>query len=714
MSPPPTSLLRRAALFFASAAALVLLTGAGAGVSTPHSGWYSGNPLLGPNSLLDVACSGQTCYAAGQFGTLLKSSDGGATWAGIVTGLTLDLPRVRLAGGSPDRVLVGGGCAVRRSDDGGETFFRLPFTAADSGCPAQLASLSFPSTSVGYLLLADGRVLSTADGGRSFSRRTTVPGGAATDIACPAERTCFAVNASGLVERTTDGAVSWTEVGRGGAALLGLGIAGPNTLFAVGVNQTVLKSSDAGATWQRKTVRNIPAADFRVIRCADALRCLIATQSGTQVVRTIDGGETFTSVVPSNDQTFAVEFGAGSRAIAAGALGSAEVSNDAGSTWTAVGNRIAGSFLTLAAASDSVAYAGGRQGVLARTGDGGQSWSNVSPPTDSTVIGLAGAGPDRLYVLASDGTLQRSDNGGVSYRLLNPSVRPMSIAALDADRLLLIGPRGVVRSTNGGETFQTVVRGTVLSAADMAPGAVVAYGARAAVFSTDAGARWRRIAVPRRRSIRDLDFATVRVGFVLDTRGALWRTANGGRSWQQLFTLGTSGGYALEFSSPLHGYVAIRSFGGLRGFGLVLRTSDGGRSWHPQLVSRSQLTGLESVGAIDHVLAGETSLFATSIGGDVGSPSRLVISTRQRTLRRPGRITVSGRLSPADGGEEIVVARLSAGRWTAQRAIAAANGGFVTRWRVDRSSLFVAQVLGDADHAGAGTPPLAVSVRGRR
>jgi hypothetical protein len=143
--------------------ALALLTSASAGVNTPHSGWYSGNPLLGPNTLRDVACAGSTCYASGDFGTLLKSNrrqhpsarqqeqaclvgrertDGGATWTGIVTGLTLDLRRVGLAGGSADKVVVGRGCALRRSDDGGNTFTRLPFTARDQGCAAGLVSFS--------------------------------------------------------------------------------------------------------------------------------------------------------------------------------------------------------------------------------------------------------------------------------------------------------------------------------------------------------------------------------------------------------------------------------------------------------------------------------------------------------------------------------------------------------------------------------------------
>src|SRR5439155_8482086 len=111
----------------AAIAALAVLATASAGVNTPQSGWYSGNPLLGPNSLRDIACAGSTCYASGDFGTLLKSGDGGSSWKGIVTGLTLDLRRVGLAGGAPDRVVVGTDCALRRSDDGGDNFVRLPF-----------------------------------------------------------------------------------------------------------------------------------------------------------------------------------------------------------------------------------------------------------------------------------------------------------------------------------------------------------------------------------------------------------------------------------------------------------------------------------------------------------------------------------------------------------------------------------------------------------
>ena len=693
-------------------AALAVLSTASAGVNNPQSGWYSGNPLLGPNALRELACSGSTCYASGDFGTLLKSTDSGATWRGIVTGLTLDLPRVELAGGSPDHVVVGGGCALRRSDDGGQTFSRLPFTARDQGCSAPLVAFSFPTESTGYVLLSGGRFLATADGGRSFSRRTTLPGNA-NDLLCTGRLTCFTAGA-GSIQRTDDGGVSWTPVATSSNTLVRLVAAGPLTLYAVGQFNTVAKSIDAGNTWHTSFLGGVPQRELTGISCGDELHCLMTTRDNPAVFgplyRTVDGGVTATAVTPSTDPTFAVAFAGSTRVIAAGGVGSAEVSNDAGATWSSVGSRTAGSFGILTATAADVAYSGGAQGALIRTNDGGQTWANVSPPTDSDIMGLAGWGPSRLYVLAADGTLQRSDNGGTSYSLLNPGTMNASgLSALDQNRLLLVGD-GAALSRDGGETFDRAsgkIARARLNAADIAPGAVFAYGPRVIFKSTDQGVHWKAVKTPKRRAVADLDFVGRNIGYLLDTRGVLWKTTNGGSLWNQL-PVGQLG-FGVAFSNLLDGYVAVGSFG-TTGGGLVMKTSDGGRSWHPQLVSRDQITTLASGGRVDYALADGSSLYATTVGGDIGSASTLSISARPRALKRPGRVLVSGRLSPADGGEEIVVSTFQGGRWIHKLATAASNGTFVTRWPIRSKAVFVAQVLGDADHRGAGTKPLTVSV----
>lgn len=695
-------------------AALTLIAGASAGVNTPQSGWYSGNPILGPNNLSDLVCAGTTCYASGTFGTLLKSTDAGASWSGVVTGLTLDLRRVRLAG-SPDRLVVGGGCSLQRSDNGGDTFERLPFTASDVSCPAGLASFTFASSNVGYLALANGSILSTADGGRTFSRRTPVPSGTVMDMLCTSDSTCFVATATGQIQRTNDGAVSWSNVLFSGVQLNGLEQADATTLYAVGQGLSVFKSEDSGATWSRKAVVGVPPVDFLSIRCAEASTCLLATRDASRVAMTRDGGDTFTSVVAPAESALAVELASTTRGLAVGRVGNAIVSDDAGESWRLVGSRLTDVFTVLEAATDRVAYAGGRAGALARTTDAGQSWANVSPPTSVGISAVAAPTAARLFVLAEDGTLQRSDNGGSSYRLLNTGtpLGPRDVVATDADHVLLVGARGIRRSIDGGETFMAVsdsdLSGAGLFGAETAGSGMFAYGARRLLYSPSGGLNWRRLRLPPKRRIADISFATTQTGYLLDQGGGLWRTANGARTWTEVQTLGRRI-LEVDFSDAKNGYAAIGSFA-RRGYGFVLRTSDGGASWRPQLVSPTHLDGVDTAGQTAYVLSSENFLYATTTGGDVGAPRRLRITTRGRRLSKPSTITVSGRLTPALSGEEAVVSMKAGGRWSNKVAIVAANGTFVSRWRVTSRSLFVAHVLGTADHASAGTKVLVIDVR---
>jgi photosystem II stability/assembly factor-like uncharacterized protein len=714
----PLSGRRRALVLSLGAflSALVVLSAAAGGVNAPYSGWYSGNPTLGPNRLSDLACAGNTCYASGDFGTVLKSTDGGATWTGLVTGLTVNLPRIRLIGGDASNIVTGGGCAVRRSDDGGETFARLPFVPNDSSCPFSVSALSFPSSNVGYLMLSDGNVVSTADGGQTFSRKTAVPGGGgpSPDLLCTTDTLCLAVTAAGTVQRTTDGGGSWTQVANAGVSLRTLEAVG-TTLYAAGNNLTVMKSTDGGATWERKPVTGTPPGNLTSIRCANADTCLISTEAGNQLLRTTDGGATYTSIVPSTDPIFAVDFASPARVVVAGAFGSAAISEDGGENWRAVGRRIAGSFFVLHAASETLAYAGGANGVLARTVDAGQTWANVSAPTAANVIGIAAPTTNRVFVLADDGTAQRSDNGGVSYKLLNTgtTARPLAIAALNNETVLLVGPTGLRRSADGGESFRTVaqtaVQGARLAAIDNAGATAIVFGVKVAAMSTNGGSAWQRIKLPKKRSIRDLDFVSSRQGFLLDTKGVLWTTANGGVKWERLLTTG-AGGYLTEFTDGRNGYVVPA--GGVAALqGVVLRTADAGRSWHPQLLSQGPVRALESSGSTDYALVGEWAQFATQSRGDIGAPRSLSIRTKSRVLEKAGRISVSGQLTAAAGGEEVVVAQYAGGRWLRQTARVAANGTFATRWTVRGNALFVAQALGDADHVGAGTSVLAVTLK---
>jgi hypothetical protein len=309
--------------------------------------------------------------------------------------------------------------------------------------------------------------------------------------------------------------------------------------------------------------------------------------------------------------------------------------------------------------------------------------------------------------------------------------------------VLLVGPVGVFRSVAGGR-FNPVSGGAVararLSDVDVAGSATIAFGPRTLILSTDGGAHWSALRLPltgrRGKSsivIRGVSFVSASAGFLLDSHGRLWQTRSRGRSWSEVLSTGTSQGTGLTFADPQHGFMTVGSFGPDSSHAYVLRTSDGGASWHPQLIATGAVVanGLVAAGPstayalVDGHEAIEGKpvvhlLFFTNSGGDAGAPSRLTISTRSRRLRKRalrrahGNVRIDGVLAGAQGGEQIVVSRrnLSGGSWQHQVAVAGANGGsFTTTWHIRSSSVFVAQWAGDSGRASAGVRVLRVTVR---
>src|SRR2546423_15010056 len=62
-----------------------------AAVTVSQSGWTWGNPRPQGQTLRALDFAGGRGYAAGAFGTILRTDDGGATWSGIRTARTDDL-----------------------------------------------------------------------------------------------------------------------------------------------------------------------------------------------------------------------------------------------------------------------------------------------------------------------------------------------------------------------------------------------------------------------------------------------------------------------------------------------------------------------------------------------------------------------------------------------------------------------------------------------
>ena len=206
--------------------------------------------------------------------------------------------------------------------------------------------------------------------------------------------------------------------------------------------------------------------------------------------------------------------------------------------------------------------------------------------------------------------------------------------------------------------------------------------------------------------IDQVDFVNAKSGYLEGDGGRLFRTTNTGKSWTELFSAGTTRLADLAFGSASKGYLVSREGSGPS---TILRTSDSGATWAPQVVVSDPIgAGGIATGpdATDYLLAGTTNLLFTTTGGGTGAPSTLTIKTPKTKLKKAASINVTGKLSPAQAGRVVTVAFLPAGSRTWQRTAVktASTGSFTTSWKVRKgTNRFVAQWPGDELRAGDGS-----------
>jgi len=159
----------------------------------------------------------------------------------------------------------------------------------------------------------------------------------------------------------------------------------------------------------------------------------------------------------------------------------------------------------------------------------------------------------------------------------------------------IVGELGrVFHTTDGGNTFtrsDTGTRSAFLSVACLPDGGVVVTGQKGhAIKSSDQGATWQALDTGVKRDLLSVSFPTAQQGVAVGDFGTMIRTEDGGKTWSKValptdLTLpedvadivqpGDVLLYDVDFISPERGWAVGE-------FGVVLATSDGGKTWSVQ------------------------------------------------------------------------------------------------------------------------------------
>jgi len=504
----------------------------------------------------------------------------------------------------------------------------------------------------------------------------------------------------------------------------------------VGAGSTVLKTNDGGTMWTSKPGATGQAGapmTLTRIRCATDNLCLMVAEQSTGLVRTADGGDRYSFVSFGSAPINAAAFASNELAVAGGAGGAMFRSTDAGQTWTAVGSSLSRGFTGIRALNGSFAYAFGPMGALATTSNGGVSWTPIFIPSPNNVETASFSGPGNGYALDSGGTLWGTSNGGSTWTRKNTGggADPNDVAAVNTNVVLLIGPRGVRRSTNAGGGFSTVsgkpVSTARLDSADVVGSAVFAYGSKAILSSGNGGRTWRSLDLPpsgsKNKNLTSAQCTSSKVCWALTSNAHLYRTTNGGKKWTDV-TVATgdndiSGFFdvdrqraVMSFDGSSSGFVEIGTFEPVSKNlasvaasdvqGWVLATTDGGSTWAPQLLGPSEVNGIAAAGGTDYAvgrLGSNSSLFFTNTNGTQGRSSSLTIKPSTKAVRKTTTVSLTVTLSPFNGGEQVLVSGPGA-----NRVVTITSSGTATlQVRVKKTSSYVAQWAGSADINGDGS-----------
>ncbi|BAL22910.1 YCF48-related protein [Azoarcus sp. KH32C] len=197
-----------------------------------------------------AASDDRVIWAAGAGGKIVRSEDGGNSWARQTSGTDVNLQGIA-AWDSAGAIAVGNDGVVIVTADGGHSWTSAALPASSN--PNKLFRVRI-ANGVAWAVGEFGAVLRSDDRGATWSRVLPEEDRAWNDIGFVGDAG-WLVGEFGALMRTTDGGSTWTPVSTPNkVSLMGVAFRDARHGVAVGLAGTLLVTADGGASW-----RQVPA-----------------------------------------------------------------------------------------------------------------------------------------------------------------------------------------------------------------------------------------------------------------------------------------------------------------------------------------------------------------------------------------------------------------------------------------------------------------------
>jgi photosystem II stability/assembly factor-like uncharacterized protein len=348
---------------------------------------------------------------------------------------------------------------------------------------------------------------------------------------------------------------------------------------------------------------------LRLLSLATLLLSLAACHGDVEMTPLID------RKIYLTDKFYDVKPLSADKAIIAGYGGKILLTGDGGRSWEVVQSGTDGAIYNIAMVDESNGWAVGQIGTVLKTTDGGKSWQKVDAGTQSTLFSVYAPTPQRMIAVGERATVISTDDGGATWKSVKIESKQAEagsdeamVGLTDAEMIAqdpalydvkfvddkngwIVGEFGkIMHTTDGGATWteqqESLVGEEIVDALDLptfygidcsSPTACTVVGLDGKIAATtDGGKTWsfEKVEGNFTEPLFTVQLFPDGTGWAAGVAGEVMRRENG--VWKP-YDLGMrvfSWLRQVGFSDPQNGWL-------VGGFGTILRTRDGGKTWIP-------------------------------------------------------------------------------------------------------------------------------------
>lgn len=408
-----------------------------------------------------------------------------------------------------------------------------------------------------------------------------IPGGSRlTALKFVDQSKIFAVGCNSTVLKSTNAGLSWQTISAGKSGDLNdIDSYGENLIIAVGQKGLILRSSDGGATW---TPKNLTVqANLAAVSILSSQ--LVVVVGDNRIIKSTDGGVTWSApVTPTlakmqdvllvNNQT--------GYAVGAGLFRS----TDGSATYNKVSMTINDQFVSIAEPSISAIYLASATHLYCST-DGGRNWDSTASFQNFSIKHVAFASNAEGYVIGTNGRVFHTTDAGITWENISPdSSRCMyGIAISTLGDVVVAGDNGVIYKRSGTNWItgtEASFTGGINDILFITPAVGFACGDSGCVLKTlNGGEDWTRKFMPEAVTLTHLEAPDQDHVFAFGSTS--FRSLDGGLSWSKMRLPDSIAILGGNFISGTVGFACGEQ-------GMLLKTSDGGAGWDVKVTGTAQ------------------------------------------------------------------------------------------------------------------------------